>query len=143
MPTFSTTRRVAFTPRQMFDLVADVEQYPRFLPLCEGLTVRKRERDGGNRGRPGGLRARELSGDLAFVGHPGRVHGDRFAHLTGRSSRGCQRSGLRRSGGTSQRSVPVPGTNGRSTSIRANAPLRIGIPAAPHSTATSSLKSGS
>ena len=36
MPTFSTTRRVAFTPRQMFDLVADVERYPRFLPLCEG-----------------------------------------------------------------------------------------------------------
>ena len=48
MPTFSTTRRVAFTPRQMFDLVADVEHYPRFLPLCEGLTVRKRERDGDN-----------------------------------------------------------------------------------------------
>ena len=35
MPTFSTTRRVAFTPRQMFDLVADVERYPQFLPLCE------------------------------------------------------------------------------------------------------------
>ena len=43
MPAFSTTRRVAFTPRQMFDLVADVERYPQFLPLCEGLTVRKRE----------------------------------------------------------------------------------------------------
>jgi coenzyme Q-binding protein COQ10 len=46
MPAFSTTRRVAFTPRQMFDLVADVERYPQFLPLCEGLTVRKRERAG-------------------------------------------------------------------------------------------------
>lgn len=44
MPAFSTTRRVAFTPRQMFDLVADVERYPQFLPLCEGLTVKKRER---------------------------------------------------------------------------------------------------
>jgi coenzyme Q-binding protein COQ10 len=44
MPSFSTTRRVAFTPRQMFDLVADVEQYPQFLPLCETLRVRKRER---------------------------------------------------------------------------------------------------
>jgi coenzyme Q-binding protein COQ10 len=43
MPVFSTTRRVAFTPRQMFDLVADVERYPQFLPLCEGLTVKKRE----------------------------------------------------------------------------------------------------
>jgi coenzyme Q-binding protein COQ10 len=47
MPTFSTTRRVPFTPRQMFDLVADVEKYPLFLPLCEKLVVRKRERAGG------------------------------------------------------------------------------------------------
>ena len=46
MPVFSTTRRVAFTPRQMFDLVADVERYPQFLPLCEGLTVKKREAAG-------------------------------------------------------------------------------------------------
>jgi coenzyme Q-binding protein COQ10 len=46
MPSFSTTRRVPFTPRQMFDLVADVEQYPKFLPLCEALAVKKRERDG-------------------------------------------------------------------------------------------------
>jgi coenzyme Q-binding protein COQ10 len=31
----------------MFDLVADVERYPEFLPLCEALTVRSRkERDG-------------------------------------------------------------------------------------------------
>ena len=31
----------------MFDLVADVERYPEFLPLCEGLAVRSRkERDG-------------------------------------------------------------------------------------------------
>jgi coenzyme Q-binding protein COQ10 len=47
MPSFSTTRRVPFTPRQMYDLVADVEQYPRFLPLCEALTVKKRGREGG------------------------------------------------------------------------------------------------
>ena len=34
-------------PKQMFDLVADVERYPQFLPLCEALTVRSRkERDG-------------------------------------------------------------------------------------------------
>ncbi len=31
----------------MFDLVADVERYPQFLPLCEALFVRSRkERDG-------------------------------------------------------------------------------------------------
>jgi coenzyme Q-binding protein COQ10 len=46
MPSFRTTRRVPFTPRQMFDLVADVERYPEFLPLCEALVVRSRHRDG-------------------------------------------------------------------------------------------------
>lgn len=46
MPKFDTTRTVAHTPRNMFDLVADVEKYPEFLPLCEALTVRNRkERD--------------------------------------------------------------------------------------------------
>src|SRR5215510_13508939 len=46
MPSFRTTRRVPFTPRQMYDLVADVEGYPEFLPLCEALTIRRRERAG-------------------------------------------------------------------------------------------------
>jgi coenzyme Q-binding protein COQ10 len=47
MPQFETTRSVAYTPAQMFALVADVENYPEFLPLCEALTVRSRkERDG-------------------------------------------------------------------------------------------------
>jgi hypothetical protein len=42
MPSFQTTRRVPYTGRQMFDLVADVERYPEFLPLCEGLTLKSR-----------------------------------------------------------------------------------------------------
>ena len=46
MTEFRTTHRVAFSPRQMFDLVADVEQYPNFLPLCEALSLRRRERVG-------------------------------------------------------------------------------------------------
>ena len=47
MPKFETTRRSSHTPEQMFALVADVERYPQFLPLCEALTVRSRkERDG-------------------------------------------------------------------------------------------------
>ena len=46
MPSFRTTRRVAYTPAQMYDLVADVEQYPRFLPLCEALTLKSREDKG-------------------------------------------------------------------------------------------------
>lgn len=43
MPSFRTQRIVRYSPRQMFDLVADVERYPEFLPLCESLTVRSRE----------------------------------------------------------------------------------------------------
>ncbi|WP_322991001.1 type II toxin-antitoxin system RatA family toxin [Hoeflea sp.] len=47
MPSYKTTRQVPHSPRQMFDLVADVERYPQFLPLCEALFVRSRkERDG-------------------------------------------------------------------------------------------------
>ncbi len=47
MPQFETHRPVPHSPEQMFDLVADVERYPEFLPLCEALTVRNRkERDG-------------------------------------------------------------------------------------------------
>jgi coenzyme Q-binding protein COQ10 len=42
MPRFQTSREVRFSPQQMFDLVAGVETYPEFLPLCEGLTVRRR-----------------------------------------------------------------------------------------------------
>ena len=43
MPTYETTRPVPHSPRQMFDLVADVESYPEFLPLCEALSVRSRK----------------------------------------------------------------------------------------------------
>lgn len=42
-----TVRRVQHSARDMFDLVAHVEHYPRFVPLCEKLKVKKREeRDG-------------------------------------------------------------------------------------------------
>jgi coenzyme Q-binding protein COQ10 len=47
MPSFSTERRVPFSPEQMFALVADIERYPDFVPLCKGLnTTSRRERDG-------------------------------------------------------------------------------------------------
>lgn len=45
MPSFRTTRRVRHSGENMFDLVADVERYPLFLPLCQGLKVRRREAD--------------------------------------------------------------------------------------------------
>jgi coenzyme Q-binding protein COQ10 len=46
LPTFETTRRVPYSARQMFAIVADVERYPEFLPLCEGLIVRSRQTKG-------------------------------------------------------------------------------------------------
>ncbi|PHP67866.1 ubiquinone-binding protein [Zhengella mangrovi] len=46
MPKFETRRPVDHAAGDMFDLVADVEKYPEFLPMCEALTVRsRRERD--------------------------------------------------------------------------------------------------
>ena len=45
MPSFRTTRRVRHSAADMFDLVSDVERYPEFLPLCQGLRVRRRSTD--------------------------------------------------------------------------------------------------
>ena len=42
MPRFSSKRRVHHTASQMFDLVADVERYPEFVPLCQSLRIRQR-----------------------------------------------------------------------------------------------------
>ncbi|HEY2756147.1 MAG TPA: type II toxin-antitoxin system RatA family toxin [Pseudolabrys sp.] len=42
MPQFSTKRRVRHAAENMFDLVADVEKYPEFVPLCSGMRVRSR-----------------------------------------------------------------------------------------------------
>ena len=42
MPTFRSSRQVRHSPADMFNLVADVEKYPLFLPLCEALKVRRR-----------------------------------------------------------------------------------------------------
>ncbi len=47
MPQYETIKHVSHPPHEMFALVADVERYPEFLPLCEALSVRSRkERDG-------------------------------------------------------------------------------------------------
>ncbi|MGI9382980.1 MAG: type II toxin-antitoxin system RatA family toxin [Methyloligellaceae bacterium] len=46
MPSFQTNRRVAHSAEDMFALVAAVEHYPDFVPLCERLTVISREREG-------------------------------------------------------------------------------------------------
>ena len=45
MPKFTDTTPVPHSARQMFDLVADVERYPEFLPMCEALTRSRKARD--------------------------------------------------------------------------------------------------
>ncbi|MFL6819966.1 MAG: type II toxin-antitoxin system RatA family toxin [Bradyrhizobium sp.] len=42
MPRFNSRRLVKHSAPQMFDLVADVERYPEFVPLCSSLKVRQR-----------------------------------------------------------------------------------------------------
>ena len=42
MPQFNTTRRVKHAAGDMFDLVADIERYPEFVPLCQSLKIRQR-----------------------------------------------------------------------------------------------------
>ena len=49
MPQLSTTRRVRHAAAEMFDLVADVERYPQFVPLCRSLAVRRRTTDSAGR----------------------------------------------------------------------------------------------
>ena len=46
MPTFSNKRQVRHSAADMFDLVADVEHYPEFVPMCKALKVRQRSASG-------------------------------------------------------------------------------------------------
>lgn len=40
MTTHSEQRTVPYTPEQLFELVADVNSYPRFLPWCVGARIK-------------------------------------------------------------------------------------------------------
>ena len=42
MPTHSELRRVPYAPDQVYDLVADIEAYPEFLPWTAGARIRGR-----------------------------------------------------------------------------------------------------
>ena len=46
MPTHAEKRFLPYTPEQMFDMVAEVERYPEFLPWCVAARVRTRESQG-------------------------------------------------------------------------------------------------
>lgn len=42
MPHHAERRLLPYQPRQLFDLVADIERYPEFLPWCVGARIRHR-----------------------------------------------------------------------------------------------------
>ncbi|MGH1465369.1 MAG: type II toxin-antitoxin system RatA family toxin [Cognatishimia sp.] len=46
MPTHSETRPLPYSAQQMYDLVADVAAYPKFLPWCAAARIRSRDQDG-------------------------------------------------------------------------------------------------
>ena len=46
MPKFETVRRVPVSADAMYDIVADVERYPEYLPMCEALTIIQRSNNG-------------------------------------------------------------------------------------------------
>ena len=45
MPTHAEIRTLPYRPDQLFDLVADIEKYPEFLPWCVGCRVTSRDGD--------------------------------------------------------------------------------------------------
>ena len=45
MPSHSEKRFLPYRPEQIYDLVADIERYPEFLPWCVGLRIIRREGD--------------------------------------------------------------------------------------------------
>ena len=46
MPNHAETRILPYTARQMYDLVADVQAYPLFLPWCSAARIRLRRPEG-------------------------------------------------------------------------------------------------
>lgn len=43
MPTHAEKRFLPYTPEQMYDLVAEVDKYPEFLPWCKAARITKRD----------------------------------------------------------------------------------------------------
>ena len=46
MPKFETRHKVRHSARKMYDLVADIERYPEFVPLCQALHIRGQKQMG-------------------------------------------------------------------------------------------------
>ena len=45
MPTHAEKKHLSYSAQEMFDLVADIERYPEFLPWCVGTRIKSRDGD--------------------------------------------------------------------------------------------------
>jgi len=45
MPTHAEKRHLPYSQKQLFDLVAEVNRYPEFLPWCTACRITKRDGD--------------------------------------------------------------------------------------------------
>ncbi len=75
MPTHAEQRHLPYTPEQLFELVADVEKYPDFLPWCISCKITKREKNVFYADLVIGYKMfREKFGSKVSVDRPGHVH---------------------------------------------------------------------
>ena len=75
MPRHSERRPVAYQPEQVFDLVADVDKYPQFLPWCVGARVRSRNQNEMVADLTIGFKMfRENFTSRVTLDRPGRIH---------------------------------------------------------------------
>ena len=77
MPSHRESRRLAHTPQQLFDLVADVGRYPEFLPWVVATRIRERHPAGFTADMVVGFRMlRERFTSRVTLDAPHRVHVD-------------------------------------------------------------------
>lgn len=81
MPKYVERRILGYSPQQMFEIVADVERYPEFLPWCLGTRITKREGDVLEADMLIGFRMfRERFGSHVELDRPSREINVRYTH---------------------------------------------------------------
>lgn len=74
MPGYEESHRLPFSPEQLFDLVADIERYPDFLPEYRASRIRRREGDTVYVDQTVGLDGFELAfQSVTTLERPGRI----------------------------------------------------------------------
>lgn len=75
MPTHAEKRHLPYSAEQLFDLVADVEKYPEFLPWCISCHIRKKEGNVLHADLVIGYKMfREKFGSKVTLERPGHIH---------------------------------------------------------------------